>query len=128
MRAPRGLARFNRYVTNPLAKLFAGWAPLWGIIEHVGRSSGKVYRTPLTVFGIDTGYVILVGYGLESNWIKNVRSAGTAVMHRHGRAVIVNNPQIVSKAQAQEWIKPSSRLFYRLFPFDEAALVLTRES
>ncbi|MBF6193963.1 hypothetical protein [Nocardia implantans] len=38
----------------------------------------------------------------------------------------IMNPLLITKAEALPVIKASSRLFYRLFPFDEAALILTR--
>jgi hypothetical protein len=46
MQLPQWLARFNRYVTNPVQRLWAGWGPSMGILEHVGRKSGKQFRTP----------------------------------------------------------------------------------
>jgi hypothetical protein len=54
---------FNRRVTNPIQRMWAGWAPAMGIPEHVGRKSGKPYRKPLTVFGTDDGVAILLTYG-----------------------------------------------------------------
>ena len=42
MQFPQRLARFNRHVTNPVQRLWAGWAPSYGIIEHVGRRWGRV--------------------------------------------------------------------------------------
>jgi hypothetical protein len=53
MQLPQWLARFNRNFTNPIQRMWAGWAPTMGILEHVGRKSGKPYRTPLTVFSTD---------------------------------------------------------------------------
>lgn len=44
MQLPQWLARFNRHVTNPIQRMWAGWAPAFGILEHVGRKSGKPYR------------------------------------------------------------------------------------
>lgn len=64
---PERSARFNRHVTNPVQRLWAGWAPTLGIIEHVGRRSGKSYRTPVTVFSAEVdgqpGIAILLTYG-----------------------------------------------------------------
>ena len=74
MRVPRAVARFNRRITNPMAVSFGGWAPLQGTLEHVGRKSGKSYRTPLNIFETDDGFVIPIGYGLESHWVQNVFS------------------------------------------------------
>jgi hypothetical protein len=60
MQLPQWVARFNRYVTNPIQRLWAGWLPQMGILEHVGRKSGKPYRTPLNVFATDDGLAIVL--------------------------------------------------------------------
>jgi hypothetical protein len=39
MQLPQWLARFNRYFT--IQWMWAGWAPTMGILEHIGRKSGK---------------------------------------------------------------------------------------
>lgn len=70
MRMPRAVANFNRRVTNPTARSLTPWLPCLGTLEHVGRKSGKRYRTPLLVFKSRDGYVILVGYGPETDWLK----------------------------------------------------------
>lgn len=44
MQIPQSVARFNRRVTNPIQRLWAGRAPTFGILEHVGRKSGKAFR------------------------------------------------------------------------------------
>jgi deazaflavin-dependent oxidoreductase (nitroreductase family) len=124
MRVPRAVARFNSRITNPLAVALGGWAPLQGTLEHVGRKSGKRYRTPLNVFETDDGYVILVGYGLESHWVQNVLAGGPATIHKHGRTVPVANPRLVSKAEAAPLVT-AARFFYRIHPYNEAALVVT---
>ncbi|OBK73956.1 nitroreductase family deazaflavin-dependent oxidoreductase [Mycobacterium sp. 1274761.0] len=124
MRVPRAVARFNRRITNPLAVAFGGWAPTVGYVEHVGRKSGKRYRTPLNIFDTDDGYVILIGYGTESHWVKNVLAQGSATVHKHGKTVPVTEPHIVSKAEAAPLVT-SAKLLYRLHPYNEAALVVT---
>ncbi|MGH3677483.1 MAG: nitroreductase family deazaflavin-dependent oxidoreductase [Mycobacterium sp.] len=124
MRMPRAMARFNRRITNPLARALGGWVPTQGVLEHVGRKSGKRYRTPLNIFDTDDGYVILIGYGLESHWVQNVLAGGPASIHKHGKTVAVAQPRLVSKAEAEALVNPRSRLFYRMHPYNEAALVL----
>ena len=41
---------------HPVQRMWAGYAPGMGILEHVGRKSGKPYRTPLNVFPTDDGW------------------------------------------------------------------------
>jgi deazaflavin-dependent oxidoreductase (nitroreductase family) len=124
MRVPRAVARFNRRLTNPLALSLGGWAPTMGTLEHVGRKSGKRYRTPLNIFDTDDGYVVLIGYGPESHWVKNVLAGGAAAIRKHGKTVPVVNPRIASKAEAERLVT-SAKVLYRLHPYNEAALILT---
>ena len=81
-----------------------------GTLEHVGRKSGKRYRTPLNIFDTDDGYVIPVGYGLESHWVQNVLAGGPATIHKHGKTVPVANPRLVSKAEAAPLVNPAPAL------------------
>ena len=126
MRVPRAVAQFNRRVTNPVARSLTPWLPCLGTLEHVGRKSGRHYRTPLLVFKTRNGFVILIGYGPETDWLKNVLAGGPTLLHKRGKALALANPRIVSKAEAAPLVTPAPRLFYRLFPYNEAALVLTK--
>ena len=125
MRMPRAIATFNRRVTNPAARSISPWLPGLGTLEHVGRNSGTRYRTPLLVFKTRDGFVILIGYGPESDWLKNVLAGGPTVLYRRGTAVTLVGPRLMGKGEAARLIAPVSRVFYRLFPYNEAALVLT---
>ncbi|SEH89996.1 deazaflavin-dependent oxidoreductase, nitroreductase family [Mycolicibacterium rutilum] len=126
MRMPRVVATLNRRFTNPAARSIAPWLPYLGTLEHVGRKSGKSYRTPLLVFHTEDGFVVLVGYGPESDWLKNVFAGGPTALRKRGTVVALGNPRLTDKADAASLIAPASRLFYRLFPYDEAALVLKK--
>jgi deazaflavin-dependent oxidoreductase (nitroreductase family) len=126
MRVPRTVAHFNRLITNPAARALAPWLPCLGTLEHTGRKSGKRYQTPLLVFETRDGFAILVGYGPESDWLQNVLAGGPTVLRRRGNRVVLGTPRLVSKAEAVAVVTPAHRLFYRVFPYNEAALVLTK--
>ncbi|ASL08992.1 deazaflavin-dependent nitroreductase family protein [Mycobacterium intracellulare subsp. chimaera] len=123
---PRAVAKFNRRVTNPAARSITPWLPCQGTLEHVGRKSGRRYRTPLLVFPTPDGFLVLIGYGLHSDWVKNVLAGGQAVLHRRGRSIALVNPRLVSKAEGAAVVSGPSGMFYRLFPYNEAAMVLTK--
>jgi len=125
MRVPRAVAQFNRRVTNPVARSLTPWLPCLGTLEHTGRKSGRRYRTPLLVFKTGDGFAILIGYGPETDWVKNVFAGGPTVLHKRGHAIKLGNPRIVSKAEAAPLVTPARRPFYRLFPYNEATLLLT---
>src|ERR1700756_2563752 len=72
----RWVAAFNLAVTNRITSRFAARLPGFGILTHVGRKSGKVYRTPINVFRASNGFIIALTYSSQSEWVKNVLAAG----------------------------------------------------
>ena len=126
MQLPQWLARFNRHVTNPIQRMWAGWAPAMGILEHTGRRSGKRYRTPLTVFSASIdgqdAVAVLLTYGPDRDWLKNVTAAGGGTMRRHGRSFRLTDPQVMSKADAAPAVKGLLRPVFPLLPFESAVL------
>ncbi len=94
MPAPRSIARFNRRFTNRLLSKVAGYLPGFAIVSHVGRRSGRTYRTPVNAFRTDDGYIIALTYGPESDWVKNVLAAGSCELQTRGRWVHLSDPRI----------------------------------
>ena len=123
MQLPQWLARFNRYVTNPVQRLWAGRAPTMGILEHVGRRSGTRYRTPLTVFSTADGVAILLTYGPDRDWLKNLTASGSATMRRYGRSFAVTDPRVMTKAEAAPLIIGWMRPIFAVLPFEQAVLL-----
>ena len=95
MPLPQRLARFNKVVTNPVARLVAGRLPGFGIIVHRGRKSGRTYRTPVNVFARPGGFTIALTYG-GGDWVANVLAARTAEILTKGRKHHVGNPRVVN--------------------------------
>ena len=95
---PRSIARFNRVITNRISSVVAGWLPGFGIVEHAGRRSGRLYRTPVNVFRTGDGYVIALTYGPNTDWVKNVLAAGGCSVEVRGRRVRLTAPRIVHDA------------------------------
>jgi len=123
MQLPQWLARFNRHVTNPIQRIWAGFAPSFGILEHVGRKSGRVYRTPLTVFNTHEGVAILLSYGPDRDWLKNITAAGGGRLKRHGRTFAVTDPRVVTRAEAAPHITGLGRFAFPHIPFEYAVLL-----
>ena len=120
---PQSVARFNRRVTNPIQRIWAGYIPAFAILEHVGRKSGKSYRTPLNVFPTDDGFAILLTYGPNRDWLKNITAAGGGTLIHYGRVIAVADPRVVSKAEAAAHVTGAGRFVFPRLPFDEAVLL-----
>ncbi|MBK1785802.1 nitroreductase family deazaflavin-dependent oxidoreductase [Prauserella cavernicola] len=95
MPLPQGLARFNRVVTNRIARTGAGRLPGFGILVHRGRRSGRTYRTPLNVFRVRGGFVIALTYGPGTDWVRNVLAEGHCELETRGRTVRLVRPRVV---------------------------------
>jgi deazaflavin-dependent oxidoreductase (nitroreductase family) len=114
MPAPKSIARFNRVVTNPLLRPLARRLPGFAIVMHVGRRSGRTYRTPVNLFRTDDGrYVIAMTYGADSQWVRNVVAARGAEIETRGRRIRLADPEMVHDPR-RTMIPPPARWILRL--------------
>jgi deazaflavin-dependent oxidoreductase (nitroreductase family) len=91
----RWVAGFNLAITNRITSRFADRLPGFGILTHVGRKSGRVYRTPVNVFRAPNGFLIALTYGRESEWVKNVLTAGGCRLETRRVRYQLSTPTIV---------------------------------
>ena len=91
----RWLAKINIAFTNRITSLFAGWLPGFGILTHVGRKSGRVYRTPVNVFRAPSGFIIALTYSSQSEWVKNVLAAGGCELKTGRKKYQLSAPKVV---------------------------------
>ncbi len=96
----RGRAEFNRKYTNRVVAPLSGWLPLWSAVEHVGRRSGKAYRTPVTAFPTIDGVAALLPYGTDTDWVRNLLAAGGGRVQMLGRTFAVTDPRVVPTLDA----------------------------
>jgi deazaflavin-dependent oxidoreductase (nitroreductase family) len=95
MPLPRRLARFNRVVTNRVLGPLARYVPGFAVVSHVGRRSGRLYQTPVSLFRREDDYVIALMYGADSQWVRNVLAAGGADIETRGGRVHLVDPEVV---------------------------------
>jgi deazaflavin-dependent oxidoreductase (nitroreductase family) len=119
----RRLARFNRVVTNRIARPLAAVLPGFAVVEHSGRRSGRAYRTPVNAFRHGDGFVIVLTYGAASDWVANVRAAGGCTLVRLGRRHALGRPELVAGAPAEALFPRPLRWFLRAMHVDEALLL-----
>ena len=93
MALPPWLARFNVAFTNRLMLPIAGVLPWFGIVEHVGRRSGRRYRTPVNVFRRGDRYLFALTYGPQSEWVHNVLAGGGCTLVSRGRRFALMEPR-----------------------------------
>jgi deazaflavin-dependent oxidoreductase (nitroreductase family) len=89
-------------VFNPLVMLLAGtrYLPLYGVITHAGRRSGKLFHTPVVVRPISDGFMVPMPWGETTDWYRNVRAAGGGVIRWKDRDYPVAQPEVIDTATA----------------------------
>ena len=107
---PRWLARFNKRVTNRMANVLAGGPGPFSTVVHVGRSTGKTYRTPVTVFEDEGTYRIALTYGPSADWVQNVVAAGDFWLEHQRSLVHLNEIQIVDATDASQHVPAPVRI------------------
>ena|SRR5947209_2046224 len=122
MYLPRRLARFNRHVTNPIQRTWAGVLPGFAIVQHTGRTSGRVYRTPVNAFPAEGGFTILLTYGATTDWLRNLEAAGGELLHRRNRYQLAA-PRVVHGAAGRALLPRPARLASRLLRNDTVLFV-----
>jgi deazaflavin-dependent oxidoreductase (nitroreductase family) len=126
MPLPRGLAKFNLVVTNRVLGPAARYVPGLAVVSHVGRRSGRTYRTPVSLFKRGDGFAIALFYGVDSQWVRNVVAAGGVDIQTRGRHLRLVRPEIV-RDPARSYVPRPVRVPLRLLNVD-AFMLLERQS
>lgn len=131
--ALRPFLRLQRGMMNPaqLRRGAGGEGSATSVVHHLGRSSGRAYRTPVValpvtagqVEGMAKGFVVALPYGPVTDWTRNVLAAGHAQVEHDGELVEVEGPAVVGAAQVDHLFPAAERRQHRLFGVDEFLLL-----
>lgn len=97
----RRIARFNTRFTNRLTEPLAQYLPGMGVVTHIGRTSGRTYRTPVNVFTHDGCFIFALTYGREAQWVRNVLAAGGCELTTRGQAHRLTRPELFRDERQQ---------------------------
>jgi deazaflavin-dependent oxidoreductase (nitroreductase family) len=90
-------------VFNPLAMPIAalGVIPVWGVVRHTGRKSGRTFTTPVALGATRDYFYVPLPYGDRTDWCRNVIAAGGGEIRYGGRYTRVREPEFVSAEEAK---------------------------
>jgi deazaflavin-dependent oxidoreductase (nitroreductase family) len=108
----RRVARVNRAVVNPVQRQYAWLLPPWVIIVHRGRRSGRLYRTPVLAAKKGNTLAVVMLYGDETDWARNLL-AGDGQVVRAGRTYDLVTPRVVEPDDA-DGVSAAARTFGRV--------------
>ena len=103
-RRPRlgGVLLRGARATAGLVRPLAGkrWNPLFAIVRHTGRRSGRTFETPVAARRVGDGFVLTLAFGSDANWYRNLVAAGGGVITWRGVDHPVAAPEPVGVDEA----------------------------
>jgi deazaflavin-dependent oxidoreductase (nitroreductase family) len=125
----RGLLRVGLKLPLMLYRLHLGWllGQRFLRLTHVGRRSGKHYRTVVEVVDHDPvtdSYIVTSGWGDRSDWFRNIQKNPEVVINV-GRRQLKAKAERLSGDEAEHWLLDYARKHPRTFR--ELAHVMTGE-
>ena len=109
------LRRFSR-LFNPLQMRSAGRPGAHAsVVHHRGRTSGRLYATPVGAVVTEDGFLVALPYGTRSHWVRNVLASGSATIDHDGRAYPVDRPEVIPLEEVADRFSPSDQRSHRMF-------------
>jgi deazaflavin-dependent oxidoreductase (nitroreductase family) len=112
-RAPRlgGLLLRVARATSDAALPFAGkrWNPIFSVVQHIGRRSGRTFEAPVAARRVNDGFVVALAFGRTAHWYRNLVAHGGGVVVWRGREYPVGPPREVDSAEALATFLPIQR-------------------
>jgi hypothetical protein len=107
----REFGRSAGRLTAPLSRQLAGrrMFPLWAVMKHCGRRSGRHYAIPVAVGVTPAAFFVPMPWGEGTQWARNVMAAGGCTLRWRARDHVVTDPAVVGLADAGEAFKPWQR-------------------
>jgi deazaflavin-dependent oxidoreductase (nitroreductase family) len=111
--------------TSGLSRPLSGrrFLPLWAVVNHRGRRTGRALRAPVAIRATPDSFVIALPFpGAE--WPRNVLAAGGCTVRWKGEDHPTTDP-VIADASALRWFNPVQRWLLRAARVDRF-LVLRR--
>ena len=96
---------------NPFILRIAGgwWFPMFSLLHHRGRKSGRVYATPVTAVPRGGWFWFGLAFGEHSGWARNVIASGDADLRYRGTDYHLIDATVVEIADVKSQLPPIVR-------------------
>jgi deazaflavin-dependent oxidoreductase (nitroreductase family) len=81
---------------------------IFGVINFIGRRTGRHYSTPIRLVEQDVGFVVPLTYGPRTSWYVNLQ-ANPGQLQWQGSQFTVGNPTLVPTSTVARQLPPPSR-------------------
>ena len=92
---------FVKHFVNPILRNAAhsSHGP-FALLRHVGRRSGKTYEIPIMVWRVEDGFVIVLTYGPQVDWLRNLQTADQGTLRWHKQEYVFQTPVFIDAQEA----------------------------
>jgi deazaflavin-dependent oxidoreductase (nitroreductase family) len=90
------------------------YTPMWALIRHRGRRSGREYLTPVTARPVHGGFAVPVAFGEGADWYRNVMASADAAIRWGGTWHEVEGPAAIDPDSAVFAFPGWQRAFFRM--------------
>jgi hypothetical protein len=116
--------RFHHEVGNPLQMRSAGTRGTYAsVIRHQGRTTGRIYETPIWAAPTEDGFAIASVYVSRTDWVKHVLASGAAALVHEGYTYPVDRPEIVPLESARAYFPAALQRTHRELRVDRCLRV-----
>jgi deazaflavin-dependent oxidoreductase (nitroreductase family) len=114
-----GIRIFNKYIFNRITLTLAksGKGP-FSVVYHVGRKSGRTYRTPVLASHVGETIIIPLSYGENVDWLRNILAQGGCEIVRKNKRVAAANPVVIDSKIAFAILPEKRRKLFERFKLD----------
>jgi deazaflavin-dependent oxidoreductase (nitroreductase family) len=115
-----GIRRFNKAIFNRITLTFAeGDVGPFSVIYHVGRRSGRSYRTPVLATYTGDTIVIPLSYGENVDWLRNVIAQGGCEIVRKKKRVRAVDPRVIEAPDALALLPAERQRLFERFKLEK---------
>ena len=116
--------------TNGLMLPLAGkrWNPIFAVVVHRGRRSGRIHKAPVAARRIENGFVISLAFGAQVDWYRNLVAAEGGTIRWRGQSYDVSAPERIGAEAALAAFNPVQRLLLRGTAIDGYVRVLDKQA
>jgi deazaflavin-dependent oxidoreductase (nitroreductase family) len=115
-----GIRIFNKYIFNRITLIFAGTGKdPFSVIRHIGRHSGRIYRTPVLASYVDETILIPLSYGEKVDWLRNVLAKGGCEILRQNKWMSTVNPVVIDTETAFTLLPEKRRKLFERFKLEK---------
>ncbi len=113
---PSFLTRALHLFNAPAVRLAGGrYLPIWALLRHRGRRSGRTFATPVAARRIAGGFIVPLAWGENADWCRNVLASGDCVIRWAGAEHHVEGATVVGPDEGMAAFRSFERRSLRAF-------------